>query len=210
MIYSKEAIPIVPLEVGVSTSMDERRGTAAPRLLRLAAAAAGALALGGCVMPASESEVEAARQFDEYPLYWVGEEFEGLPLVHVDTRPESAFATFIYGDCEPRGWDGGCPPPLQLQISPLCSHLEVVRLAPPARRRMIRGAPAGVGDHAPVLLTEAVQVKAYAGAGVDAGIAERALAALRSVNTVAPVVAEGDPISPAPAAILEGERPCEP
>jgi hypothetical protein len=49
------------------------------------------------------------------PLYWLGEEFDGLPLTYTDER------LFVYGDCEPES-DTGCAPPLQLQHWPLAER----------------------------------------------------------------------------------------
>ena len=175
---------------------------------RLALLALATPLLAGCLHPAPPPDVPAARGFDRFPLYWLGEEFEGHPLVHVDARRESSIVTFVYGDCDPPP-EGGCSPPLQLQITALCPHLEIVRLPEAGRRQTIRGAPVGRADGAPVLLTRDVQIRAYWGEGVDAGIARRALAALRSVNDVAPDVDEGDPFPPAPPAILAGKRPCD-
>jgi len=166
--------------------------------------------VAGCVFePASPPDVAAARGFDRFPLYWLGVEFEGLPLVHVEARPESEIVTFVYGTCDPPSHDeGGCSPPLQIQIMALCPHLEIVRMPASGKEMTIRGAPVGRADGAPVLLTSAAQVRAYWGEGTDAGVARRALAALRSVNDVAPVVDEDDPFPPAPPAVLSGERAC--
>lgn len=173
----------------------------------LALVALAAPFVAGCFHPAPPPDVGAARAYDRFPLYWVGEEFEGLPLVHVDARPESDIVAFVYGDCDPPP-EGGCSPPLQIQIMALCPHLEIVRLPESGNGRAIRGAPVGRADGAPVLLTSAVQIRAYWGEGADAGIARRALAALRSVNDVAPVVDGDDPFEPAPSAVLTGERSC--
>jgi hypothetical protein len=147
----------------------------------------------------------AARRFDRHPLYWVGERFERWELEHFDA---GNFVTFVYGRCEP-GEAGGCPPPLEIQIQPLCAHLEVVARAPIWRRRSVRGAPVGTIDSAPVLFTNRVQVKVYRGEGSDPGLPMRALRALRSANEVEPVIGAGDPIPPAPRAILSGSRRCE-
>lgn len=126
----------------------------------------------------------------------------------MDARPESDIVAFVYGDCDPLA-EGGCSPPLQIQIMALCPHLEIVTLPPAGTRQTIRGAPVGRADGAPVLLTSAVQIRAYWGEGADAVLARRALAALQSVNDVAPVIAEGEPFPPAPPAVLAGERPCD-
>jgi hypothetical protein len=166
------------------------------------------LATAGCSWLFGDDEVDLtqARAFDEYPLYWVGERFEDWELRHFNVRPE--FATFIYGDCEVMGDDGGCPPPLQIQISPLCRHLGVVAQAPIWRRRSIRGAPVGTIDSAPVLFTTGAQVKVYRGQGSDPGLAVRAIQALRSINDVPPVIGSTGPIPGADPAMLAGERPC--
>jgi hypothetical protein len=166
------------------------------------------LATAGCSWLLGEEEVdlEQARAFDEYPLYWVGERFEDWDLVHFDVTP--GFATFIYGHCEVTGNDGGCPPPLSIQISPLCRHLDVVAGAPIWRRRSIRDAPVGTIDSAPVLFTAGAQVKVYRGQGSDPGLARRALEALRSINDVPPVIGPTGSIPGADPAMLAGERPC--
>lgn len=126
--------------------------------------AAGALAACTRTVGDGDPDVEAARTFDGYPLYWVGERFEHLDLEHVAVNPDG-FSSFIYGTCEIEGWfaDGGCPPPLAIQIQPLCAHLDVVAGNRVWRRREIRGAPVGTIDGAPVLFTNRVQVKVYRG-----------------------------------------------
>jgi hypothetical protein len=173
----------------------------------LIAVAVAALASAGC--GDSNPDVGAAKQFHDYPLLWAGDKFEEFNLTHIDLDSPGDFVTFVYGTCEPEGSDEpSCTPPLQLQVSPLCSHLDVVSRAPILKRRSIRGAPVGTIDSAPVLFSRGAQVKAYRGEGSDPALAWRALVALRSVNGVAPVVTATGAI-PAPAAgVLEGSRPC--
>jgi hypothetical protein len=63
---------------------------------------------------------EALRGFDEYPLYDAGERFDGLPLVAVLRRDDTArFVSFVYGDCT-AGDDAGCAPPAEVQVWPAC------------------------------------------------------------------------------------------
>ena len=153
------------------------------------------------------ASVAEAREFDGYPLYWVGERFEQWELTAVDFgSPE--FVTFVYGTCEPVGSDGGCPPPLQLQISPLCSHLSDVARAPVWQHRAVRGAPVGTIDSAPVLFTSGAQVKVYRGEGSDPGLPWRALTALRSANDVEPVIGGQGQIPAPPHGVLAGTEPC--
>ena len=165
------------------------------------AVALSATACGG------SSDVDAVREFERHPLYWVGERFEDWDLEHVETEV-GEFVTIGYGTCEPEGDDGGCAPPLQLQIQPLCTHLSVVARAPIWRTRRVRGAPVGTIDSAPVLFSDSVQVKVYRGEGTDPGLPMRVLRALRSANEVEPVIDEDDPIPPAPRAVLDGTKAC--
>jgi hypothetical protein len=172
----------------------------------LLAGLAAVLALAGCGV--GGPDIEPARTFDGYPLYWAGERFEGWDLEHVEVRPDS-FSTFVYGSCDiPPFSDGGCAPPLQIQVQPLCAHLDVVAADPVRRRRAVRGAPVGRIDGAPVLFASRVQVKVYWGQGADPGAPLRALEALESANGVEPVIGPDDPIPPAPRAVLEGTAPC--
>jgi len=182
------------------------------RALFAAALTVAACSLPGCVRTVGEvdPDVAAARRFDGYPLYWVGEQFEEWDLEHIDIG-RAEVSTFGYGTCElEAGTDGGCPPPLQIQIQPLCTHLGDVARAPIWKRRQVRGAPVGTIDSAPVLFTNRVQVKVYRGQGSDPGLAMRALRALRSANQVDPVIGPHDPIPPAPRAVLSGTAPCPP
>jgi hypothetical protein len=100
------------------------------------------------------------------------------------------------------------PSPLQIQVQPLCAHLEAVARAPIWKRRQVRGAPVGTIDGAPVLFTNRVQVKVYRGQGSDPGLPMRALRALRSANGVALVIRADDPSPAAPRAVLAGASPC--
>ncbi|MCS7006736.1 MAG: hypothetical protein NZL88_04180 [Gaiellaceae bacterium] len=180
---------------------------------RLAAALALLLAFAGC--GAEGPDVESARTFDGYPLYWLGERFEGWDLEYVDVRPDGLSA-FVYGTCgtdffplEPSS-DGGCASPLEIQVQPLCWHLEAVAADPVWRHRTVRGAPVGSFDGAPVLFASRVQVRVYHGQGADPGAPMRALQGLESANEVEPVIGPGDPIPPAARAVLAGTAPCRP
>jgi hypothetical protein len=63
---------------------------------------------------------EALRGFDQYPLYDAGARVDGLPLVAVLRRDDSArFVSFVYGDCL-AGDDAGCAPPAEVQVWPAC------------------------------------------------------------------------------------------
>ena len=177
----------------------------------LFAALVVAVVAAGCSLLARDEEpdVAGARQFDEYPLYWVGERFEQWDLVHVGLDTPGYFVTFIYGDCTPTGGEQpSCTPPLQIQVSPLCPNLDAYAQAPIWKQRRIRGAPVGTIDSAPVLFTRGAKIKVYRGEGARPGVGWRALQALRSVNDVPPILGPRDPIPAPPRGVLEGTRPC--
>ena len=144
-------------------------------------------------------DVEAAKKFDAFPLYWVGERFEKWDLTAIDGLDyPSNIISFIYGDCTPRGGEQpSCTPPFQIQVSPTCARLSDGAATPTQWPRRIRGAPVGVIDSAPVLLTRGAQIKVYRGEGSDRGLGIRVLRALRSINDVSPVISATDRI-PAP------------
>lgn len=159
----------------------------------------------GCGAHVPTADLDSARRFDAFPVYWVGEDFEGWKLTHVARTP--GFVSLIYGTCTAAS-DMGCSPPLELQLSPLCAHLSVVARAPVWRGRRVRGAPVGEIDSAPVLFARRTQVKVYTGERSTPGLAFRALRALRSLNGAAPVVAERERIPPARGDVLAGTAPC--
>ena len=79
------------------------------------------------------------RTYSEGPLLWLGEEFEGFRLTHVDIRnitfPSGSgdMTTLIYGDCDgekanPR--EPSCMSPLQIQIKPAGATPPVETLKP--------------------------------------------------------------------------------
>jgi hypothetical protein len=70
----------------------------------------------------SSGEIRSyAEGFDEYELYWLGEEFQGLPLsrFHRIAEPDlgvpADYVAFVYGTCEPP-----CAAPLTIRIEPYC------------------------------------------------------------------------------------------
>jgi len=86
--------------------------------------------------------VEDARKFEGFPVYWLGESFQGLPLVAVqrmadpgrwpgeiynDPRNE---VRFIYGDCTIPPGETGCPMPLSIHTRPYCEVPPEVVLGP--------------------------------------------------------------------------------
>ena len=81
-------------------------------------------------MPTSGWTIEEAEAFEEYPVLWVGESFQGLPLTGI-TRlefseppdvpaPDTDMVTVAYGDCTPAGTPPTCVPPVQIVSTPYC------------------------------------------------------------------------------------------
>jgi hypothetical protein len=177
-------------------------------LVRVLAGATLLVLAGACSFDRGP-DIESATTFERFPIYWLGAEFEGRELSHVEAEDWSAAAVLIYGTCEPSGtFEPSCTAPLQIQIFPLCYHLDSVALPPRERRRVVRGAPVGMQDGAPVLLTQRTQIKIYRGEGTGPGIGLRALEVVRSLNAVSPVISATDPIPPPPPGVLDGKRAC--
>jgi hypothetical protein len=151
---------------------------------------------------------ETIQSFSASPLYWLGTRFKRWELSTIlgPTRADGTIS-FIYGTCTPAdGEQPSCSPPVEVQVMPLCRHLESVAKDPIWRHRRIRGAPVGRIDNAPVLFSGRAQIKVYA--LPDPGLAMHALRALRSANHVNPVVNANEAIPAPPAAVLAGTRPC--
>jgi hypothetical protein len=100
--------------------------------------------------PQAQFTLEDARAFDDHPLYFAGDRVEGLPLVTVLRRSDTAdFVSFVYGDCTPDD-DMGCAPPLEIQVWPACRrHLALYGSSPSGptiERTTVRDVPAAVLD----------------------------------------------------------------
>lgn len=159
--------------------------------------------------PAERSFVDDAASFQDYPLYWLGESFEGHDIEIINgLEGEGARVVLHYGTCDISGFETSCTTPIQLQILPLCDNLISVTRSQIWRTRKIRGAPVGTEDNAPVLYSRRIQIKVYRGEGTDSGSALRAIEALRSLNDVPPVISASDPIPPPAPGILGGDRVC--
>lgn len=96
-------------------------------LCGLFASLVAALVLCGCAHGGTP-DLNAAKAFHRYPVYWAGAEMEGLPLESIDDY--SAFEdrapsgwSLLYGSCELEGTDHpSCAPPLQIQVSSACER----------------------------------------------------------------------------------------
>lgn len=149
----------------------------------IAAVAACGAARERVVQVAGDLTFEQARAFAEFPLVYAGEQVDGLPLVAIVRRDDTAdYVSFVYGDCRPASSEGGCAPPAEIQVWPadrrsLGSYGTSPGAVSPELTR-IRGSPAAFFDAGTRLeiYTAEVTVVVFAGSRERAG---RIAAALR-------------------------------
>lgn len=166
-----------------------------------------------------DGDMERIRAFSGFPVYYVGESFEGLPLTdsimrlqskRIESEPARGdFFGFRYGDCEPSGNDGGCPLPLKIQTFPACertlSSYSMGGQPMPHERVTLRGVPAAFFENGGrlELYTGRITVVMF-GTGRDQ--LQRAAEALVPVNFDG--TSAGNLPAPAPGA-LAGRLTCE-
>jgi hypothetical protein len=141
------------------------------RLLAVIGAVVAAAA-AGCSNE-EESDLSAAKKFNGYPLYYLGDSFSGEKLNKV-TAPFRITGSrtvipysFIYGDCEP-GPDAGCSPPFELQNYSICDQNPLTHSNAPGLVLEARGALV----HGTDLYTGATTVRIF---GIRPSEAARAL-----------------------------------
>jgi hypothetical protein len=62
-----------------------------------------------------------AEAFEDFDLYWLGPDYEGLQLQAILHTPQSQDVTFIYGSCRlPSGPEPRCAAPLTVRVQHLC------------------------------------------------------------------------------------------
>jgi hypothetical protein len=132
-----------------------------------------------------------AQEFDEFPLVYAGEWVDGLPLVAIVRREDTAnYVSFVYGDCRPLTPDGGCAPPAEVQVWPASrrdpSSYDAVRGRSPPELTRIRGSPAAFFDAGTRLEIYTAEVTIVVFARTPARLA-RIADALRCVAADAPV-----------------------
>jgi hypothetical protein len=181
------------------------------------------VAYTGCgrtdIGPAPEHNLRPARQFVEYPLFYVGSSFRGLPLTgdgHADIANyhHGTSIAFLYGQCElPPGGEGGCAPPVQIDNFPSCvEYPGRYRSLRPRRFIQLRGVPAAVfhdyGIKGPVFdklelysRKTTIVIRANAGLNVAREIAQR----LQGTNVN---IQPRQPLPPPRSAYLHMKRSC--
>ncbi len=159
-------------------------------------------------------DMSQAQSFTNFPLYDAGDSVAGYQLnaiertVDVDHGTQNI--TFLYGDCVPPkesdgSYDGGCPPPVQVQVWPACARN-------PALYGQSPGQP--TGDHVVLRDVPALafggQTELYTGTSTVVIFANDSLipkvaAALQGVNNSVPASSA----LPAPAAaVMDGTLKC--
>jgi hypothetical protein len=129
-----------------------------PRLVHGLVALLAATALAACGAAADEVPsvagdltLEQARAFAEFPLVYAGERVDGLPLVAIVRRDDTAnYVSFAYGDCRPPSTEGGCAPPAEVQVWPAgrrsLGSYDASRGGSSPELTKIRGSPAAYFD----------------------------------------------------------------
>jgi hypothetical protein len=92
------------------------------RLLIITAIALAAVAIAAAIGLIADykqrrddlADLDELRSLRGGPVFYLGDEFDGLPLTRADMRAGGDVAVFDYGTCDP-GPESGCGTPIQLQ-----------------------------------------------------------------------------------------------
>lgn len=208
-------------------SMISRRRSVITLLLGLAVFA-GTFSLRGLIsrqvnsVAQAGAGLEACRAliagFQDYPLVYVGEKFEGLPLTTCMRNqtsgtsygiPPTDQVIFIYGTCtlDFSVPDPSCAPPIQIHVYPSCMPTPVVAVSSGQTRRGVDTAFLNRGSSV-IADASRYRVKISAAVGDTAAnqaLALRAFDALRGANPLAAGIGGGSPLTalgnaPQPAA----------
>lgn len=128
--------------------------------------------------------VERTQMFAEFPLVWLGEEFEGLRLTRFVRllRPNQDAVGLVYGECDPAPGEPepSCVPPISIVISRAGSVPAPSDVSPEVAGDLTssRGAPSRTLSGSPHLWTDGAVIAIHA----EPELAARIIAALRSAN----------------------------
>lgn len=157
--------------------------------------------------------------FGDYPLLYLGDEFEGMPLTTCErahTRPTNYGipatdqVIFVYGTCTPIGGiDASCEPPLQVHVYPACMPAPVQAAGAP--KATTRGVEASLLDRDEVFAeAPAFHVSISSGARdieTQSQTSQRAFAALIGVGPAAAGITAGAPLAAAHP-VTPAQSPC--
>ena len=179
----------------------------------------------------SDFTPRSVQDFADFPLYSAGPAFGELPLTYitrVSATPQLSavggaagklpdnrtnYVNFIYGTCDSRAGEGGCAPPLTVQVWPACDRTLQdydynMPEGVPSReyeRMTIRGVPAARFSDMLEIYTGSVTIVIFGDTpDLRAGAAEN----LISANNLADAVSAGDSLPPPVPGAMEGELHC--
>jgi hypothetical protein len=161
-----------------------------------------------------------------FRLYSLGASFQDLPLTAVIRRCDNPdpwgsanYVSYIYGDCEPQPppgetyIDGGCAPPLEVQIWPACERSLGDYNGDPrvSQPRQLRGVPVAAVDDWVEVYTADSTVVVF---GHDQALIERAVTALHPLPPedapakYPPRLRKSDDLPPPNSGALSGQTGC--
>ncbi|MEX2246340.1 MAG: hypothetical protein WEC75_06605 [Dehalococcoidia bacterium] len=147
---------------------------------------------------------DVADTFEAYPLVYLGDSFEGLPLTYCARkqtagseygRPPTDRFVFIYGDCVIEPQRDSCSPPLQVTIYPRCGPQLAGGVI---RTELIRETTTRIlATPAFFVETQNYNVKVSGGSRTNEGedLARRAVEQLRGANALAERLTADEPLS---------------
>lgn len=190
-------------------------------VMRLAVCAVVVISLTSCTITGNDTLVEKradqidlrpARQFDKFPLYYLGRSYRGFPLTDDGRWEIRAYARgaksepvfFAYGPCEPApdSEESACNPPVSMATFPACA-LPLSQY----RRKLSqhRGVP---------FLDRGTRVEVFTGRVTVVIQTEPpyhaidAVDAMRSLNLARPIRPKDDLPRPKPSAHRKNAKPC--
>lgn len=130
--------------------------------------------------PVQPSFLEPLVAEREYPVYWLGGAFQGLPIISVARDPGGAY-TIKYGNCR-QGGENVCVTPLEVVTSPDNSFRPGG--STPRHAIVVRGvrSVAAQGGEALVIPTGTVVVDIYADSAALARAAAQTMVAINSIQ----------------------------
>jgi hypothetical protein len=174
-------------------------GLGVAQLLTLAASYVRETTPEAVAQPEGTWTVYELERFRGFPVYWLGESYQGLPLTDIayvrdagppdGSRPPVEYVALVYGTCEiPAGAPeetAGCAPPIQVITDPFCLNrpswlAQAARVGSP---ETLRGALAQHTQSGNLhVYTADATIVVFASAGPEA--AEQAVMALRGANAL--------------------------
>jgi hypothetical protein len=152
---------------------------------------------GSCPCLRKRDCAERLKEFGEHPVFWLGENFEGLPLTSVDIvdygardRRRVREVSLSYGACVPSG-DSGCEAPLSILIARYCeSSVDAGRIVAENTRFEVRSAEAYTpGSSADWLFLRTSNLAVYIRGGTESANAGQVALNLVRANLGPPVLA---------------------